>query len=312
MKTPDSIASLLPGLTELVCALGLESRLSGRSHECDFPESVTSLPVLTSPRYNVSPDQDNAEIHQSVTELLKQALSIYEVDDEKLLKIKPDAVLTQDHCEVCAVSLSDLSDSLRRELGKNCNIISPSPIDLNSMLESFQIVAGHLGVPERGEELIQSIQSRFSKLRERTGSLPKPDVVAIEWIDPLMTGGNWIPELIEIAGGTNRLATAGKHSPFIEWNKICAVNPDFLLILPCGYPISRTLSEMQTLESRPGWQKLSAVRTGNVYILDGNHYFNRPGPRVADSAEILAHIFHPEFFNSVDTYRDSGWIRYSS
>jgi len=295
-----------------VCKLGLESHLSGRSHECDYPESVAELPVLTSPRYKVSDDQENSQIHQSVTELLKNALSIYEVDEENLLKIQPDVILTQDHCEVCAVSLSDLSQSLRSELGKSCDIISASPIDLRSMLESFQTVAGQLGVAERGEELVQSIRQRFSHLQQITGDLQKPNVVAIEWIDPLMTGGNWMPELIDIAGGVSMLATAGEHSPFISWDKIRAADPDFLLILPCGYPIRRTLPEMQTLETNPGWNSLNAVQSGNVYILDGNHYFNRPGPRVADSAEILAQLFHPTVYDSSNSYLDTGWVRYNS
>lgn len=292
-----------------MCKLGLENRLAGRSHECDYPESVQELPILTAPKYPVHYDDTNADIHQSISKLMQNALSIYEVDDEILLELNPDVILTQDHCEVCAASMSDLSHSVREALGKKTDIISASPVDLASVFESFTLIAEKLGVPERGKKLVDDIKSRFDEIAKQTQHLDKPDVVAIEWIDPLMTGGNWMPELIEIAGGINHLATAGEHSPVLKWDEIRETDPDILLVLPCGYPIDRTLKEMHTLEQMDGWNNLKAVESDNVYILDGNHYFNRPGPRIADSAEILAQIFHPSIFAG-DTDQP-GWIRYS-
>lgn len=293
-----------------MCALGLEKKLAGRSHECDYPESVQELPVLTAPKYSVHNDQTNADIHQSISKLMQNALSIYEVDDETLLELKPDVILTQDHCEVCAVSMSDLSMSVREALGKETDIISTSPVDIASVFASFNLISEKLGVPERGEWLTKEIKSRFDEISAQTQHLDKPDVVAIEWIDPLMTGGNWMPELIEIAGGINHLATAGEHSPVLKWDEIIKTDPDILLVLPCGYPIDRTLKEMHTLEQMDGWSNLTAVETNNVYVLDGNHYFNRPGPRIVDSAEILARIFHPTHF--AGGAGQPGWIRYSA
>ena len=250
------------------------------------------------------------EIHEKVSYLLRNALSVYEVNDEKLKELKPDIILTQDHCKVCAVSKSDLSKSIRSALGENTKVISVSPNDIRSIFDSFKQIASALGVPEKGNQLVDEIQTRFDEIKNRTQPSGKPDVVAIEWMDPLMTGGNWMPELIDIAGGTNRLSTAGEHSGWIEWDTIRENDPDIILVVPCGYSIQKTLGEMHTLEQKAGWNKLKAVQQNNVFVLDGNHYFNRPGPRIEDSAEILARIFHPSIFkNEIETF---GWIQYRS
>lgn len=241
---------------------------------------------------------------------MQEALSVYKVDDNALLELRPDVILTQDHCKVCAVSLSDLSDTVRKALGKNTEIISVSPVDLESIFTSFKIISEKLGVPQRGENLIRNIQNRFSEISTKTKNLPKPNVVAIEWINPLMTAGNWMPELIRIAGGINHLSKTGHHSPVLKWEKIRTADPDILLVLPCGYPVEKTLNEMSDLENQHGWKKLNAVQTNNVYILDGNHYFNRSGPRIKDSVEILARIFHPEHFKP-ENQELPGWIQYS-
>lgn len=309
-RSPQRIVSLLPGLTELVCALDLEDHLEGRSHECDFPRSITDRPVLTSSNYPHTDELDNRQIHNSITNLLQHALSIYKVDDEKLIDLKPDIILTQDHCEVCAVSTSDLTDAVRKSLGPDTEIVSASPSDLQTVFNSFVDIAESLGVQKSGELLVDKIQSRFDEIRHKVKNLQRPNVVAIEWIDPLMTGGNWMPEMIEIAGGTPLLAEAGEHSPWIEWEKIEACNPDVILILPCGYSIEKTRSEMGTLTNRKSWKELKAVQSDRVYILDGNHYFNRPGPRIMESVEILAEIFQPDLFRGQSD--QAGWVRYRS
>lgn len=302
------IISLLPGLTELVCALGCEDNLKGRSHECDYPPSMADLPVLTSPKYAVEPGQSGKEIHESVTGLLQKALSIYEVDDELLIKLSPELILTQDHCKVCAVSIADLKASVIKSLGSQTEVVSVSPTDLESIFRSFITIASYLNIPERGVKLTNQIKHRFDEIRELVKKRPRPEVIAIEWMDPLMTGGNWMPEMIDIAGGINCLSEAGKHSPWMEWDKIKQADPDILLVLPCGYPIEKSLSEIEVLETKNSWGELKAVQENQVYILDGNHYFNRPGPRIKESVEILARIFHPDIFeNRID---DFGWARY--
>lgn len=300
--------SLLPGLTELVCKLGLEDQLVGRSHECDYPESITNRPVLTSTNYPHSAEYESRHIHNSVTGLLQKALSIYDVDDETLIDLSPDVILTQDHCEVCAVSYSDLSSAVKDALGEETEIVSVSPTNLTEIFSSFVDVAEALGVRKRGEELVGSIQHRFDEVRNTTKKLSSPDVVAIEWMDPLMTGGNWMPEMIEIAGGVSHLATAGKHSPWQNWTDILECDPDILFIVPCGYGISKTLEEMEILSGRDSWRNLTSVRENRIFILDGNHYFNRPGPRIRESVEILDEIFHPDEFSGQSVAE--GWIRY--
>lgn len=256
----------------------------------------------------MSPDQTGGEIHQNISYLLQNALSIYEVDEELLLDLSPDLILTQDHCEVCAVSMSDLKASVVKSLGNQAEVVSVSPIDLESIFESFINVAAHLKARDRGVKLVNQIRQRYDEIRDLVKEKPRPDVVAIEWIDPLMTGGNWMPEMVEIAGGTSHLAQAGKHSPWIDWEKIKQTDPDILLILPCGYSIEKTLTEMNVLEAYDTWNELKAVRENQVFILDGNHYFNRPGPRIRESVEILARIFHPDIFK--DQADQFGWVQY--
>lgn len=301
------IVSLLPSLTEVVCALGFEKNLIGRSHECDFPHSITSLPVLCEPKYSVDENTVSGDIHQSVIHLLQNGLSVYKVDDEKLATLKPDVILTQDHCEVCAVSFQDLENAINRFLDKNVNVVSVSPINLEQVLQSFLTIAKALNAGEKGRELINHIQNGFSAISDKVAGHDRPTVVSVEWLDPLMTGGNWMPELIEIAGGQNLLSEAGKHSPWCDWDSIRNADPDVLLLLPCGFSIDKTLSEIESLTSRNGWNQLRAVQNKRVFVLDGNQYFNRPGPRLLDSAEILSEIFYPDLFPP--RHHKSGWVQ---
>jgi iron complex transport system substrate-binding protein len=300
--------SLLPGLTELVCALGLEDQLEGISHECDFPQSIAMLPSLTSTNYPSPDESSSRDIHESITQLLENALSIYSVDVDLLVDIQPDLILTQHHCDVCAVSYDDLMLAVNQVLGSNTRIVSTSPTNLEEIYQSFTEVADSLSVKQRGEALVSGIQNRFDEIRNTTQKLESPDVLAIEWLDPLMTGGNWMPEMIEIAGGVPHLAEAGKHSPWCEWDDVVSLDPDFILIVPCGYSIEKTLDEMGVLTEREGWRDLAAVKNDNVFILDGNQYFNRPGPRIRESVEILAEILHPEDFDT--RFEQIGSVKY--
>jgi len=285
--------------------LGLQDRLVGRSHECDYPTTVSDLPILTSVNYPHSSGSESLQIHHSITELLQKALSIYDVDDKTLIDLNPDIILTQDHCEVCAVSYDDLSSAVKEALGNSTEIVSASPTSLAEVCQSFVEVADALGVRRRGEELTKSIQSRFDEIQNKTTQLPKPNVVAIEWIDPLMTGGNWMPELLDAAGGRELFGTAGAHSPWTTWEQMRAADPDAIVILPCGFDLERTRSEAASMRELPGWSELTAVREGRVAITDGHRYFNRPGPRLTDSTEILAEILHPGSF--APSHAGSGW-----
>lgn len=300
----------MPGLTELVCALGLERQLVGRSHACDYPESVTDLPVLTSVNYSDESSSQSNDIHESVTRLLQKSLSIYDVDEELLKRLNPGIILTQDHCEVCAVSFDELHKAVRNALGDNTQVLSVSPSTLQGIFKSFQDIADALGVSKKGRDLVVTIQNRFDDIQDRTKELDKPSVVALEWLDPLMSGGNWMPEMIKIAGGVPYLAEAGKHSPWCTWDDIHSLDPDILLVVPCGYGINKTMGEMSALTKNEGWKDLAAVKNNQVYILDGNHYFNRPGPRIKTSVEILAEIFHPEEFDR--HHEKSGLFHYQS
>ena len=301
---------MLPWLTEFVYELGLGSNLVGRSHECDLPECVSELPAVTLSKITNSQTSDGEEIHGSVTNLLRHSLSLYEVNEQLLVDLQPDVILTQDHCEVCAVSYSDLSDAVKKRLGSNVEIVSVSPSNLDDIFAAFATVSKALGEPEKGTGLIQKIKERFDDIQTKARALKTPRVIAIEWMSPLMTGGNWMPEMIEIAGGKSLLASPGEHSPWVEWETIVAADPEILLILPCGYDIPKTQSEIKSLTGRPGWESLRAVKNGNVFILDGNKYFNRPGPGVLNSVEILAEIFHPDQFRGMSPY--GGWQKLES
>jgi len=304
------IVSLLPSLTEIVCKLGIRNQLKGRSHECDYPVSITELPVFTEPKYPETGDKKSGEINKSVLNLVRRGLSVYRVFEDRLLQVRPDLILTQDHCEVCAVSLDEVKKAVQSCLLKNTQVVSVSPMNLTEVLASFQVVANALEVPDRGKRLTDAAKSHFEEISKRVSLEKKPRVVAIEWIDPLMTGGNWMPELIKIAGGENLLSEAGKHSPWINWNEIQKADPDILLILPCGYMIDKTLQEMDVLTRLQGWDQLTAVKKNQIYIVDGHHYFNRPGPRITDSATILAEIFHPCLF--APEHQNTGWVQFKS
>lgn len=299
------IASLIPSSTEIVCALGMQEHLVGRSHECDFPASVTALPALTAPKFN--PDGRSYEVNQRVKAILQEAMSVYRIDAEKLKQIAPDIIVTQAQCEVCAVSLDEVERVACDWLDSPAEIVALEPNALADVFADIQRVAEAVGQVERGHWLVRSIQTRMAQIARRAQPLDAVRVATIEWIDPLMSGGNWMPELVEMAGGHNLFGEAGQHSPWLDWADLRAADPDVLVILPCGYDIATTRREMPALTGRPGWSDLKAVRDGRVYLTDGNQYFNRPGPRLAESLEILAEILHPEVFQF--GHEHHGWVR---
>lgn len=299
------IISLIASATEIVCALGLEEALVGRSHECDFPPQVQRLPVCSAPR--IDPAAPSREIDRQVKTAAAEALSMYRVFREELERLQPTHILTQTQCDVCAVSLQDVQAALSGLVGSPPRILSLAPLSLADVWADVRRVAAALDVPARGEALAADLQGRLGRLGASIPrGRPRPTVVCLEWLDPLMSGGNWLPELVEVAGGTPLLATAGEHSPWMTWEDLQAADPDVLVLLPCGFDIPRTLAETPPLREHPAWPHLRSVRTGRVYIADGNQYFNRPGPRLVESAEILAELLHG--VPTPPRHRDSGWI----
>ncbi|CAN5319414.1 cobalamin-binding protein [soil metagenome] len=302
------IVSLLPAATEIVCALGLEQHLIGRSHECDFPESVKSLPVCS--EANFPDDLSSAAIDEKVKELLADALSIYTIKRETIKALAPDVVITQAQCEVCAVSLPDVEQALQHYLDKPLQIISLQPNSLEAIYADIHTVATALDVAEAGNALVEDLQERVDIIRHKLKySDSKPTVACIEWLEPMMLSGNWIPGLVDIAGGASILTEAGKHSPCVHWGDIRAQDPDIIIVMPCGFSIERTLKEMDILLQLPGFNELKAVKNNRLYIADGNQYFNRPGPRIVDSIEILAEIINPKQF--IFGYEGEGWIKFA-
>jgi iron complex transport system substrate-binding protein len=300
----ERIASLLPSTTEIACALGFEERLVGRSHECDHPASVARLPVLTAPK--IDPRASSREIDGDVRRLVRDGLSIYRVDAERLRELDPTLILTQDQCEVCAASLPDVEAALASWTGARPRVLSLSPRSLDDVWGDVARVAEACGAPERGQELVEALTRSVDRVAERTLRLrDRPRVACVEWIAPLMAAGNWMPELVELAGGRNLFGERGSDSPWLEWEALRAADPDAIAVMPCGLDLARTRAEMGPLLAQPGWAELSAVRRGRVTLCDGNSYFNRPGPRLADSLEILAEILHPAEFGTA--HRRRAW-----
>jgi iron complex transport system substrate-binding protein len=280
------IVSLISSATEIVDALGQLEHLVGRSHECDYPECVKALPVCTRPRIDV--DASSQEIDRAVKERARTAVSIYDVFEDVIERLEPTHILTQVQCDVCAVSLRDVELALARGMKGQPRIVSLQPDSLAAIWDDVRRVAAALGIAERGERLAGQLQARMSALSGRV--LSQPRVACIEWMEPLMAAGNWTPELIAMAGGVNLFGEAGKHSPWMSWEALAAADPDVIVIAPCGFDLARTEREIYWMTDRPGWNRLRAVQTGRVYLADGNQYFNRPGPRVVETLQILVEM----------------------
>jgi iron complex transport system substrate-binding protein len=298
--------TLLASGTEIVCALECGESLVGRSHECDQPPWVKRLPAVTAPRFDTA--TPSADIDRSVRGLVARALSVYDVDRDKLAALEPDLIVTQVQCEVCAVSLRDVEDAVRAVLPTRPAIVSMKPDALADVWADMRAIADALGVPERGVQLVTRLRARMRGIAERTKGRPRPRVACIEWIEPLMVAGNWTPELLELAGADDVLGVAGRHAGAIEFDALAAADPDVVWIAPCGFDLARTRAELAPLVSDPRWSALRAVREGQVFLGDGNALFNRPGPRVAETLECLAEALHPGAFRF--GHEGSGWERW--
>lgn len=303
------IVSLIPSATEIVAFLGLANCLVGRSHECDYPPEVTVLPICTAPKFN--PEGSSSEIHDRVTNLLQSALSVYQIRTEVLEALQPTHILTQAQCEVCAVSLTDVEQAVATLTHSHPQIISLQPNTLAEVWAEIERVAAVLGI--EATDRLNNLKQRVEACVVTTQHLSeddRPKVACIEWAEPLMAAGNWIPELVSMAGGNALFGIPGQHSPWLQWQQLIEANPDAIVLMPCGYDLQRTREDAERLAGHPEWLSLQAVQTNRVYLTDGNQYFNRPGPRLVDSLEILAEILHPDLFQSC--YQGSGWEYWQS
>ena len=300
------IVSLLPAATEWVCAFGAQDRLVGRSHECDYPASVDDLPVVTSAAYD-SEETSGTEsmskaIDEAVSSRLQQGLSLYDVDLDRLRELDPDLILTQDQCEACAVSLDELEATLADWTGggEGPDVFSMQPSTFKEVLDTALRLARRVGVMDEAMRVIAGGEMRLQQLRESVGTARRvdpetlPTVACIEWLDPLMTAGHWMPDLAEHAGARAVLSEKGAASQTIEFGALREATPDAIAVLPCGFSVEETQRDLHLLTERDGWGDLRAVQEGRVAVLDGSAYFNRPGPRLVRSAELLASVVHPE------------------
>ncbi|MHC5597988.1 MAG: cobalamin-binding protein [Nostoc sp.] len=298
------IVSLIPGGTEILATLGLVDAIVGRSHECDYPPEIQNRPVCTQARLNSN--ASSSEINDEVNNLLQSALSIYEIKTDVLEQLQPTHILTQDQCDVCAVSLDEVEKAVATLLDTKPQIISLQPNTLQDVWTDIERVGNIFGVDS--VKILENLQARVKICQQRNQGLSLhelPTVACIEWTDPLMVAANWIPELVNLAGGQSLFCATGQPSPILPWETLLITNPDVIVFMPCGFDLNRTRQEANLLTQRPEWEKLHAAEAGRVYITDGNSYFNRPGPRLVDSLEILAEILHPEIFQY--GYKGTGW-----
>ena len=303
------IVTLIPSATEIVAFLGKQDSIVGCSHECDYPKNIKDLFKLTSPKLNI--DGTSQEIDKQINKILINSLSVYKIDVDKLKELEPDFIVTQDQCEVCAVSFSEVEDFVKEHLNQKTKIISLSPNTLNDVFNDIKKVAKTLGVlNETNKNKINKLELRLSEIKEQSAiQIKKPSVACIEWINPLMIAGNWIPEMVEIAGGTNVLGKNGENSHWIEFDEIASIDPDLIIFLPCGFNISKTMKELKMcLNNDLKWETLKAYQNNKLFVADGNQFFNRPGPRLIESLEILAEIIHPNIFKF--NHEQTGWIKY--
>ena len=302
------IVSLIASATEILCELGFQRQIVGRSHECDFPESVSKLAICTNPKFDTT--VSSREIDNQVKDVLKNSLAVYSVEEETIKQLNPTHIITQAQCDVCAVSLKDVELMVQDWTGINTKLVSLKPDSLENIWDDIALIAKSLDAEEQGNRTIQKLKTKMSDINDRSALLSsKPKIACIEWIDPLMAAGNWVPELVQMAGGINLLGEAGKHSPWMNIQELVQSDPEKIIIMPCGFDIPRIKKEMNPLLESKDFMELKAVKNNEVYITDGNQYFNRPGPRIVDSLKIFAEIFHPSHFNF--KFEGSGWLKYN-
>jgi iron complex transport system substrate-binding protein len=300
-----TICSLLPSATEIVCELGLIDQLVAVSHECDFPPEIRSKAVITSSRLGAAP-MTSAEIDKTVSERLHQHSGIYALDEELLARLKPDIILTQELCDVCAVSYEQVTEAVKRLNGDQV-VLSLEPASLPGILATIEAVGAATGRAERAEELVAGMRSRIGVLAETGQTLSRRMRMAcLEWVDPPFSAGHWVPEMVQVAGGLDVLAAPGDQSRRLSWNSVIAANPEIVVLMPCGFEEWRAIDEYRAAALPEHWSSVPAVQAGNVFVVDANAFFSRPGPRVIRGIEILQ-----ELLLAADSGADAGegWAR---
>ena len=290
------IVSFLPSATEMICALGLVDRLAGVTHECDHPPEVSDKPIVV--RSVLPTDRmSQCEIDAAVTERLRKGLSLYQVDERLLQAIAPDLIVTQDLCQVCAPSGNEVAQVLSA-LPAKPRILWLTPKSLGQIFENLQELGAATGRQQQAEEIIVDGRARLERVAAQASRLTaRPRVFCMEWIDPVYCSGHWVPEMVRIAGGIDKLGREAADSVRISWNDVLEWAPEVLIVMPCGCGLAKAVEEARQLFSYPGASSIPAVRNGRVYAVDANSYFARPGPRVVEGTELLAHLLHPAVFD---------------
>lgn len=288
------IVSLLPSATEIVCALGLEDSLVAVTHECDYPPSVKDKPIIT--RSLLADGLTSAEIDAAVRKQLGAGKSLYTIDQKLLADLAPDVILTQQLCDVCAVSYDDVQAAVRA-LPKPPRVLNLEPTTLADVLGKVTQVGQSTGRGEEAAALTANLWARVERVRALAEAAEhRPRTVLLEWIEPLFGGGHWDPELVQIAGGSDLIGSLHQPSTQISWDAVREFAPEVLVVAQCGFGVLRTLEDMPTLEALPGYAEMPAVHSDRVFVVNGSDYFSRPGPRLVDSLELLAALLHPEVF----------------
>lgn len=289
------IVSLLPSATEIVCLLGLADQLTGVSHECDFPSAVRGKRRIIRPAFEGS-GLSSREIDLRVRAALERGEGIYQIDLEALQAADPDLVVTQELCDVCAAPYHDVVGAATH-LSRKPEVLSLDPKSLGDVLKDVEQVGAATGRLSEAAEVVSSLEKRIETIAARTAqAVMRPAVVCLEWLDPLMASGHWVPEMVALAGGREPLGNSGTPARRVEWEEIIAAAPEILVLMPCGFGVDRTLDEVHLLTRLPGWTGLPAVQRGSVVAVNSHAYYSRPGPRLVDGLEILAHLVHPELF----------------
>ena len=295
MAETRRIVSFLPSATEMACALGLSDQLLGVTHECDYPPQIKNKPIVVRnalPLENMS----QAEIDVAVTQRLRNGQNLYRVDEMLMQDIAPDLILTQDLCQVCAPSGNEISELLK-SLRTKPQILWLTPKSLEQIFDNLRDLGAATGRSEIAETLIAEGRARLAKIDAATRALvSRPRVFCMEWMDPVYCCGHWVPEMVRIAGGFDKLGREGADSVRIQWNDVLQWKPEVLIVMPCGFGLEKAVDEARLLTGYPGWEDLPAVRNGRVYAVDANSYFARPGPRIVEGTELLAHLLHPGLF----------------
>jgi iron complex transport system substrate-binding protein len=289
------IVSLLPAATEICFALGLGDQVVGVSPECDYPAKARELPVASKTLLELD-GRTSREVSQTVGEKLRSGEALYAVDERALADMHPDLILTQGVCDVCAPSLGDVREVAER-LPDRPEVLSLDPHGLHDVFDDIARVGEACGLSDTADDVIATLGARVVAVRSTVDSATdRPNVLCLEWLDPLFLGGHWIPEMIEIAGGTDVLARAGEKSRRVEAKDVVMADPEVVVLMPCGFDLNRTAKEAGTVTRATWWNDLRAARSGRVWMTDGSAYFNRPGPRLVRGLEILAAILHPDLF----------------